>query len=878
MMKKHIISWMLTLMVGSMTAISHAQLTVATEDYDTYPLFQALGVNGYWGDGSNVTAMVNTNGANQVGQWSGYATSDGWNILGLNQPLTMPSNRVSSVLADYTVTFDCAQLEGNTAWNGLEMQAFDGSGRRWSLSSNNRPSPVVGAGFTNYVINLGTYTFLQSGFDPKTLSSLEFNWFGGWEGATNPVLQVLQVDNIVVTVDPTPFVKVSTAPIGVHVGGDQTVSAKYTDNGSVMESMTLYLDNVIVATTNNLDIDGLATNSVSYDATGLAVGVHTAKVVVADFGSTVSLTNQWTFQIVADDPTIIVGIEDFESYALGTWDSATYPDPNPAFHDGGTAATIVDEDGTNQALLVNGNLQNFWAAGIIFDLDMSGLNKSANRDDYTLEFDIVATNVFEDWGPMGFEVWAIDESGTYGSFYQLGDVDGTGLATLKSHSPYHFSFSLGAVDSTPWNRDFPLIPTLDTWRMTFAANNNNQTNDRPVTFTIDNVIVKYTKPVFLNPSYGPIGITTNDPTVWATVIDGTSEVDTMDLYIDGGLVASTNVAGGSTTNTVYYDAIGIAGGSHGASVVYADNGTNVWTNTWSFIVPLEPLPPATVADELYNVNMAGCVNDGVTIIPSGVLLVAPSSGGSNLWYNAYGPDAPWSNPGLVNVPDANHTSTKTVGFQTGGSNWNAPPQSWAGYYADFLALSNTIWGTTQGDSDSGWAQYTGLDTNASYDVYIYWTWNRNDDAKTYNVTEGTCNLPTLTMDTERTTVLTNYGGSATNYLEGTNYVVFTAVTPNASGTIRIEPNYSCAWQLVKRGTGGPVGPTIDPDIMSMSVSGGMAYLMWNSETGVTYSVMSKTGLTDPSWTEVTTVPGAGATTSASVPAGLSQEFYMIEGN
>ncbi len=74
------------------------------------------------------------------------------------------------------------------------------------------------------------------------------------------------------------------------------------------------------------------------------------------------------------------------------------------------------------------------------------------------------------------------------------------------------------------------------------------------------------------------------------------------------------------------------------------------------------------------------------------------------------------------------------------------------------------------------------------------------------------------------------------------------------------------------------GPTVAPNISSFSIAGGSATLTWDSETGVNYGVMSKSSLTGGTWTEVTNVPGAGASSMATIPAGSSQEFFRIEGN
>lgn len=857
-MKRKIMAWAIALAVGTLTTVSQA-VTVMSEDFEAYSDGNPLAVAPGWsGDVTNQTAYVINSGASLVGEFTG--TDSG--VIGLSIPgYAIPVGAESKILSDYTIEFDVEKLEGTGTSPEVEV-SVPGLG----LVRMNYPDPTVGGGQTHVSLNLANNIYIDSGFTLYGQGSVDLvlKQFGG-EAA---VRQTYQVDNIVLSVDPSPFVKLETLPTGTFINSNATLSATYEDNGLEVDTMTLYLDGSSVASDNNY-AGGWETNTISYMATGLSMGVHTAKVVVTS-GAT-EVTNEWFFTLIADDPTIVVGSENFESYATGVWDSVSYPDPNPSFHDGGTAATIIDEGGANQALLVNGNLSNYWAAGIVFDLDMSGLNVSADRDDYALEFSVHPNDITEDWSSIGFEVWVFNESGVEGSFFNLGVVDAAGLTSLQAHIPYHFSFPLGIVDDTPWNREVPMDPSLDTWRLTFAANNTLATNDRPVTFTVDNIVVSYTKPPFINPIVAPIGTTTNDPIMTATVIDGTSEVDTMVLYLDDAVVASNSVAGGSFTNTISYAAIGASGGLHNAKVVYWDTGTNIATNVWTFIVPATPLPPATNVEALWNVNMAGNGGNGLRMVANGLVLVAPTTGGSNVWNNAYGAGNPWDSPNIAAVAAANEANFDTVGIEFENSNWNSGPADWAGYYTEFTALSNTIWGATQGDNDSGRVRFTGVDTNKTYDVYVYWTWNRNDDAKTFNVIEGICNLPTLTMDTDRATVVAN----PTNYLEGTNYVVFTAITPDASGSIAIQPNYSCAYQLVQRGPDG----LIDPDIMYFDVSGGMANLEWKSQIGATYSVMSKSSLKyDPSWTAVTNVPGAGATTSASVPATADHIFFSIEGN
>jgi hypothetical protein len=76
------------------------------------------------------------------------------------------------------------------------------------------------------------------------------------------------------------------------------------------------------------------------------------------------------------------------------------------------------------------------------------------------------------------------------------------------------------------------------------------------------------------------------------------------------------------------------------------------------------------------------------------------------------------------------------------------------------------------------------------------------------------------------------------------------------------------------------GASLEPVIQSISVAGGSVSLSWTSEAGATYSILSKTNLTDATWTAVKTgIAGGDPTTSDSVTvSGADQEFFSIEGN
>jgi hypothetical protein len=74
-----------------------------------------------------------------------------------------------------------------------------------------------------------------------------------------------------------------------------------------------------------------------------------------------------------------------------------------------------------------------------------------------------------------------------------------------------------------------------------------------------------------------------------------------------------------------------------------------------------------------------------------------------------------------------------------------------------------------------------------------------------------------------------------------------------------------------------IGPTVQPDISAFSVVGSTVNLSWDSEVGSSYNVLSKSALTDATWTtNAGPIAGAGATTSTNLTGLGTEEFYKIE--
>ncbi len=287
---------------------------------------------------------------------------------------------------------------------------------------------------------------------------------------------------------------------------------------------------------------------------------------------------------------------------------------------------------------------------------------------------------------------------------------------------------------------------------------------------------------------------------------------------------------------------------------------------------LIPGEPAPIADALYNVNFAGCLDDGTFPVANGLVMAAPTTGGGNRWNNIVGPGAPWVNPGTVTLTDANEVNTDTVTCSIGGGSiWQGNPVNWAGYYTEFTAMNNIApWPSYMGDSGTAWVRFGGLDTGATYDVYVYFTWNRNDDSYTYTLTEGTAGQTAHTLNSDRAMVVAN----PASYVEGTDYVVFSDVAPSGSGTIQISTGNFSALQLVKRPAviTAPDAPT---GLGATSVSATQIDLSWTASSGAdSYNVKRSTSSGAPYETVVSNVVATSYSDSSGLSAG-TRYYYVV---
>jgi hypothetical protein len=96
-------------------------------------------------------------------------------------------------------------------------------------------------------------------------------------------------------------------------------------------------------------------------------------------------------------------------------------------------------------------------------------------------------------------------------------------------------------------------------------------------------------------------------------------------------------------------------------------------------------------------------------------------------------------------------------------------------------------------------------------------------------------------------------------------------TGDATGFIDVD------YLTLKETAAASVEPAVVPNITDISVSGSTVSLIWDSESGISYNVLGKAALTDPTWSpKASAIPGAGASTSTDVAGSGTEEFYTIE--
>ena len=281
---------------------------------------------------------------------------------------------------------------------------------------------------------------------------------------------------------------------------------------------------------------------------------------------------------------------------------------------------------------------------------------------------------------------------------------------------------------------------------------------------------EYVQLISTTPEAGALGIT-DSPLISATFVNLNGSLVYASLLLDGAEVGFES--GSGVTNTISYQAEGLGyQNAHEAMVVYevTENPGVLITNCWSF----------TVADPtrtLWNINLDDTTSADVV---DGTVILAPSTA-SNYWNNLNLVDR---YPAVLETP-LSITNASGSGDRVIGLNWTDGIQ----FYH-----KSTSWGVGT-VSDALWAGYaagkdtlelSGLDTNAAYDVYVYYTmgWSTTDgETNAVTITEGVGDDLSETMVTVQANCVSgNYAG----IVDGENYVVFSAVTPSLFGNIDIS--------------------------------------------------------------------------------------------
>lgn len=892
-MHRKLKSFAAILVLGALAAMSHAQVTVLTEDFEEYTNGSPLAPPAWVGVASNVSAMVVSDGSSLVGEFSGYAIENGtanwdhnFNVVGLVVSNVALSGNVSPFLSDYSLDFDLAKISGGTPSSvEVEINVDGGALLRYAVAD-----PVAGSGPQHYSMNLTEYAANEGGFpsmDVLTNAHLTVKYVGPPDG-DGPTPTVYQVDNIQLTMDATPFYLGAHSPTGAKIGLDQTISGSVIDVGMEVDTIYLYLDGELLDGGFGYAGDS-PTNTFAYEVTGLSEGPHSIKFEAIDTTYTTTRIFVWDFYAAADSPTNPVVFEGFESYPTGVWNTATAPEANPSFYlNGGTPqyAYITDPGGSNQVLEIDFNLQNMWQAGINYNLKTSGLNLSKDINDYSMQFYLEVPSGSSYLSASSFFLSISDANNSLkGNQYNIATIDPSGFSQALSG---------GGMITIPLNpvalangASFPMDGSAATWRIQLRIDSNSSSGDQPIQLEVDNMVVNLIKPPFMNETFSPTGVTTNNPTVSATVYDGTEEVATMALYLDGILATNNTYAGGSTTNTISFDWIDAPSGWHTGEVFAVAASLYAETNSWRFLVPEPPQPPSGNPLALYNINFEGSSNEnggGLWAVSNGTVAAAPPLGENN-WDNV-----DYANPWYFGwqsktITEASGSGSAQITYELLESSPNIGlyiPWSWGNEQQAFTdAATNTIWATALGGNPANLNfELRDLLTSATYDLYLYFVCptETGDTTTSFSITSGTTAYPEATLTASQAALIGGGSTNMTSYVLDENYVVITQITPDESGKIALSasgnPGGLSAIQLVMR------GPDIfipQPTVNEFQLFDGEAYMAWSTTTGFSYSVLSSTNLMDGIWTPVTNdIPGDGLEKWILTPSSSDQEFFKIQ--
>ncbi len=347
------------------------------------------------------------------------------------------------------------------------------------------------------------------------------------------------------------------------------------------------------------------------------------------------------------------------------------------------------------------------------------------------------------------------------------------------------------------------------------------------------------------------------PLIEAYFLDGAGTVNTnaITMTVDGNAVTGYSASYSNFVTTVSYTpTVDLSlNETHTARVVVASSpGASLVTNEFSFYVgnPIRYVA-VTVSNTVMSASTNGPVGAGTAFVTNNVDAV----------------DGVWRFRDAFGIP-VTVTNEPTVGD-----------------YQAYSGLGNVYESNTDDDcprlKTSAYVDEPGF-----YQIYVYFNGNEGWDIRAgLEDLSGTNSL--ALFNAGNSALLFSYdGGFFTHelYRADLGTVEVTDIVDPISVYLEDAPGVGGRTWVEGIGIqpliGAPTGPTLDPDIVSLTIAGGTATLTWASETVGTYSIMHKTNLTDPSWTPVKTgITGGDPTTTDSVSfGGADRGFFSIEGN
>ncbi|MBN2163130.1 MAG: hypothetical protein JXR25_02570 [Pontiellaceae bacterium] len=275
-------------------------------------------------------------------------------------------------------------------------------------------------------------------------------------------------------------------------------------------------------------------------------------------------------------------------------------------------------------------------------------------------------------------------------------------------------------------------------------------------------------------------------------------------------------------------------------------------------------------------------------------------------------------PGNIVYVDASPENTLSwngtmygVWSPEGGTNWTVRNGSGIGgvvyqseYYGDSVRLKTTLSGLSSGTynvyayfwaagGSANWRLGASLEDVPGGELPLYHQsdYPANTDLHVY-YEDGVGALPWGNFSNPTpnpfmsTNLLTNPFGSDSIILANNDTRLVQVYLGTVSGdeiTVYVDDDVTANSQLHRTWYEGlgyePVVSTLNPDITSLSISGGQATLIWKSEAGGIYTIQHKSTLTGP-WADLKSgISGGSPTTTDSVDvSGGSQEFFQIKGN